>query len=69
VIAHRRRRLPQIGAIVADEAPTAVDRRVLSRSAPLDERPATVSTPGRGPIPAARQPSALAIDPVKKTPN
>ena len=52
--AHPRPRSPQIGAILADTGPTDVDQRVLSPSAALDERPATISTPDSGPIPTPR---------------
>jgi hypothetical protein len=45
VNARRRRHLPKIGAIVANKRLTDIERRVLSPSAALDRRGATLTTP------------------------
>ena len=64
VTAHPRPRSPQIGAILADTGPTNVDQRILSPSAALDQRPATVSTPDPNPSQTIRP---LPSKPIRNT--
>ena len=64
-LAAGRSRLRQIGAITADVTLTAANRRVLSRSAGVDQHDATNSTPKSAPIEGPRSTSAITSPPQK----